>query len=282
MKNQPSNLTKQVNSVLEYNIQEAQNELDILNKKIKARNEIADDAEARLIVIGEQIKAKNIELNRANQELDDFREACKEEEKSHQLKINNLNAQFNTKEGQLKEIDTRLESRRQQSIQLNKDNDVVLTQIKDNKQYLKNQEDIVNDTVAEWNAQLVEFRQEAESLQDEKNKLLTSTVRLEEDKKILDESLVEADNKLRELEKVYKEAVDEYKKELHVLANKVTEKKNELVALDRSLESRVKAIETKESEILVKQAALDKREADLNAKEQRLRSNFALSGLEYN
>lgn len=258
MKKQPQSLAKQVNSVLEDNIQQAQNELDILNKRIKARNETADEAEARLIVIGEQIKAKNVELDKSNKELDDFREACKEEKKTHQLRKDNLDAQFNAKESQLKELDGRIELRKHKHAQLSKDNEAVVSQIRDNKKYLKEQEEVVNDTVAYWNAQLVGFRQEADSLQEEKTKLLTSTVRLEEDKKVLEEAAIEVDNKLRELEKVYKEAVDEYKKELHVLANKVTEKKNELNLLDRSLESRVKAVETKESEILIKKIALSK------------------------
>lgn len=103
---------------------------------------------------------------------------------------------------------------------------IVKAQIKDSKRYLKEQEIIVNETVAEWNSQLVGFRQEIDVLHDEKEKILRDVVRLQEDKKILEEAVSIAEDKLVELENVYQEKASQYRDVLYGLSQQITKKES--------------------------------------------------------
>ena len=93
-------------------------------------------------------------------------------------------------------------------------------EIKDSKKYLKEQGEIVEDTIAEWNTQLVEFGTEIQAVQEEKNKITADIFNLEQERNVLSREVKTIENKLSLLDTSYENKVTEYRTHLKELSLK--------------------------------------------------------------
>lgn len=246
-------------------------------KALEKRQKVFNDAETKLDVLNKQIKAKEDILARRNVELED---AVLESTK----KIDNLKSKeaavkraIKAEEDvltQTKRKETGIESSiRNKKIEL----DGIQLQIKESKEYLKSQEKLTENTISDWNVTLQEFRNEADSIQREKNKLSADIIRLDQDKMNLTVEVTKIQTDLDKLHDTYTQKVEIYKRGLHDLDIETNNKKNEFQEFDTMFTMRRTELDTREKSLRLKEGSVKAKELELDQKERRLKGAYGMA-----
>lgn len=182
---------------------------------------------------------------------------------------------------QLKLAETTQDSLRATASNLRKENEAIQQQIRESKQYFKVQEASVTEAIAEWNAQLTGFQQEAINIEDQKNKALEQIVRIEQDKVSMGHEIEALQSKFDDLDTAYQAKAKGYREDLKVLSTQVYDKRKEISEIEPLQQAKVKGIQAKEREMKIKEIALSDKEQSLSAKERRLRGDYNRNGLAF-
>src|SRR5574343_428451 len=120
--------------------------------------------------------------------------------------------------------------------------------IREQREYLKNQEAIVEETVNNWNDQLRDFAQAGKEAEERKTAVLTETLRLENDRQELDRLLNDAAERLEGLETAYTAKVEEYRANLEIAkqeaASVVQGREQRLLEIDQRVKARLAVVDT--------------------------------------
>lgn len=278
--NQPQDLEKRSRELAEKEkVLNAREDLVARENAINKRQKIFDETEAKLEVLKKQIKAKDDILAARTIDFDTFVVASNE-------KIASLKAQEETvlkfiklKQDSLIEVKNQ-ETTLNNSIRLRKTElNEVKSQIKESNDYRDEQGRIVENTIAEWNSILVEFRKEADLIQEEKNKLSKDIIRLEQDKTTLVIEVDKEEAKLEALYDSYEQKVEQYKASLRALDTEVSQKRNELDSVINATNMRLKEVETREKSIKLKEGNINRIASELDQKERRLKMNYGIADI---
>jgi len=234
--------------------------LNVLDKQIKAKEGVLN---AHTIEVSEMVTRSEELVQKFRNQEDDARKAVETQEgilAGLKAQVINVNSSIRVKKTGLTDIQN---------------------QVKETRDYFKEQEKLTEDTIAEWNSTLVEFHKEAENVHTEKNKLSADIIRLGQDKAALTEEIEHVQDKFESLAKVYNTKVSEYKADLQVLDDKIVQRQRKLNELEDDLVMRLKAIETRERSYSLKEASLKEHESELNQKERRLKMNYGIAGIDY-
>lgn len=270
-----TNLTQQ--------LQEAQDDqksksLDLREQALEKRERLLDDTEriATLDILDKQIAIKeDIKQNldsKIEQLQTDYRRQTEESKERNEL----LEQAHTKQQNVFNTLVIKSERSNTAIVVAQKDLVRIGTEIKSQQQYLKDSQQTVDDTVAEWNAQLTGFQQEADNIKLSKNSLSADLIRLEQEKQILAENITEYEQKLSQLEEIYQGKKTNLKSSLQSIKDQIVTQQNELTDLNAKLQIRSDVMDTKEKAILLKEAAIRKKELDLSFREQRINTQLDL------
>lgn len=145
------------------------------------------------------------------------------------------------------------------------------------KQYLMEQENTVNDTIASWNIQLSEFAHEAGVLEEKKNKVNVDLVRATQDLQTKESDLQALQIKIDKLQTIYDQKIDNMKNSIQELKSSLTNEENKLANIIAQQTSRIEGLNTREKSIEVQETSLNHRELDLKTRENQLNVKLRLT-----
>jgi chromosome segregation ATPase len=259
----------------------AREDLVARENAINKRQKIFDETEAKLEVLNKQIKAKDAVLSAREMDLENFTVKQNEE-------IESINAQKSVaRQGVIAQEKVLTDLKKQETVLLNgikakkSELSIIRDQVKETKAYVSEQSKLAEDTISEWNANLVEFRAEADLIQNEKNKLSADIIRLEQDKTTIALEVDKEQTKLESLASAYEDKVEVYKASLRSLDVEVSQKRNELEGVVNATQMKLKEVETREKSVHLKEGNINQRHAELDQKERRLKMNYGIAGIDY-
>lgn len=223
--------------------------IELLDKQIVIKTDIKSNIEGEIVVLEKQYKIEN---DRVTVDLESLQSSL----------IKNQNA-FNasvTKKEHIEEL----------IVLARRDLQLVKSEISEQKRNVKSEEQQVQDTMADWNAQLTSLQGEADIIAESKKKLSADIVRLDQEK---DDKLTEAEQlteKIRQLDVVYRTRMDAIKEELSLANENLEAKKQEERELAIKLKTRLEVVASREKSLSVKEMAFKGKEAELNQRAQRI------------
>jgi chromosome segregation ATPase len=239
------------------------------------------ETETRVVVLNKQIKAKQDILQAHTDELDTLSAKSQEEADRLRLKEDSIKKSIAIQETLLSKAkvqDAQLETQiKRTKTELSSLQD----QVRETKTYREEQSRLAEDTIAQWNSDLVAFRKEADDIQFEKNRLSADIIRLEQDRTAITLEVHAIEQKLESLDETYAGKVEEYKSSLRTLDLQQDEKKRVFDSLSNSYDMRLKEVETREKSVRLKEVNINTREHDLDQKERRLKMNYGMAGIDY-
>lgn len=240
-------------------------------KALEKRQKVFAEAETKLDVLNKQIKAKQDVLQVHTNELSTMAQKSQEE-------VERLRAREDTIKRAIEIQDKLLSAAKVQEsqvlVQIKKYKTELINlqeQTRETKAYRDEQSKLAEDTIAQWNSDLVGFRQEADVIQNEKNKLSADIIRLEQDKSVMVIEVKAMEQKLERLDETYAQKVEEYKSNLRTFELQKDEKQRVFDSLSNSYDMRLKEVETREKSVRLKEGSLTTREHDLDQRERRLK-----------
>jgi chromosome segregation ATPase len=234
---------------------------------------------AKAKILEEQISYKEKEKSSLEAELLDIKQdyevqiTANEEQKAEYAKLERTKATLS------KECDTLLSRKLgiEQEVSKAKDKlEEVNHTILDQKRYFKEQEKVIDETFADWNAQLNEFHLEAEHEQDRKNVLSGDIIRLEQAKAAMVQDNENKHAIIAELDETYKLRVEQYKTDLSSKKVEVQKEEQKLLELDLRNKGYMEVLASREQALTIKETALNKQETDLNMRERNLKMKLGL------
>lgn len=250
-------------------------------KALEKRQKVFDESETKLDVLNKQIKFKEailsthtFELEKLIQDIEEATIQYKKLSDSHKEAVALQNKVLANLGHQESQKNSEIKAKKAELADLQ-------AQVKETKKYRDDQAKIVENTIAEWNSTLVEFRKEADAIQEDKNKLSADIIRLEQDKTSMIIEDKKLEGKLEALAQQYEDKVEVYKSELRTLDIQVKDRQREYEGIVTSLEMRKKEVETKEKSFKLKEQAVNAREYTLDQKERRLKMNYGIAGIDY-
>ena len=229
------------------------------------------DTETKLIVLNKQIKAKQDVLQAHADELDTLSVKSQEEVDRLRLKEDSVKKSIVIQETILTKLKVQDAQIQTQTKRAKTELVNLQGQVKETKTYRDEQSRLAEDTIAQWNSDLVEFRKEADDIQFEKNKLSADIIRLEQDRTTLTLEVHTIEQKLESLDGVYESKVEEYKSNLRTFELQKEDKQRVFDSLFNSYDMRLKEVETREKSVRLKEGSLNTRQHDLDQKERRLK-----------
>jgi len=257
-------------------------QLDTREQWIAEKEKLLDDASLskHLEVLDKQIEIKESQLatleTRFTQQEDDYNK--RKSDMAEELE--NLNARKLKKEHELKDSDTKLGILNTGLIEARRTLDTLGNEKKLSIKYLKEQEKAVDETIAEWNAQLSEFASEGRRLEEQKTDLLTDLIELEKSRQPVEEQRKEAEDKLESIEAVYQERMACCKKELDKVNAQIQSAKDTLKETELRNTAASKVLASRERSLNTRETALQTQELQLMTREKALNVKLGLSGIQ--
>jgi chromosome segregation ATPase len=239
------------------------------------------ETETKVTVLNKQIKAKRDILQAHTDELDTLSAKYQEESDRLHLKEDSIKKSIAVQEAILSkakvqgaQLETQIKRAKTELLGLQ-------NQVRETKDYNQEQSKLAEDTIAQWNSDLVAFRKEADNIQFEKNKLSADIIRLEQDKSIMIIEASDIERKIEALDNTYASKVEEYKSNLRTFEMQKEAKQREFDSLSNSYDMRLKEVETREKSVRLKEGSINTREHELDQKERRLKMNYGMAGIDY-
>lgn len=251
----------------------------LLNDKERKLDET--EATARILVLDKQIEAKRAILDKYNDNIlivDDKYQAGFVVLETKKVELENLTA---SKEKYLATLEGKKYSLESELTRLRTTRDDVKQEIRSSQDYLKSQEETVNETIATWNAQLTGFQQEANEIQDGKVKMLEDSVRVEQRKIELEHDIEGLQDKLDKIASVYEDKVIGYRADLEGMDTQLNNKNKELYEINILQDIRERNLAGREKAVKVKEVVTARNERELAQKERKLRGDYNRAGLDF-
>jgi chromosome segregation ATPase len=231
-------------------LQEINKQIEVADKQLAIRNEAIDTARATVTDIEAEYRQKFAELD--DTLLAQQRTVAKEQTAYNSLvtKREHLDEEIRSAKQKLRDVEA----------------DIYKQQA-----YLKEQETIVNSTIADWNVQLNGFQAEADEIAKAKAQLSKDLVILDQEKNVKIEANEALDRKGDELTDVYLEHVEAYKVELQSYKQRLADQKAEYESRAQADQAKQAEIQTRAQAVTVKEAAVREKERDLSDREQLLK-----------
>ena len=265
----PSPLNKQLDELL------AQQKEAIL-KEVGSKLEEKRQAEE---ILDKRLEAKKKVLENFELESAKTRELLEQDNKGLELaieanarKLEEIYAELSKVEKLKTNAEEKLKTSGQKRLEINQE-------IKDRNTYRDEQEVQVNNAIAEWNIQLVEFHAEIDASVGEKSKVLGDIIRAEQSKTEIQDSLTIEQDKLKEIQNLYEQKSTELRNDLGNQRIAIEQAKNNLSELMTAKEEYIKNLEVREKAVRLKEVSLGEKEKDLLNREKRLKQSYSLSGL---
>lgn len=279
---QPLDLEKKSRELAEKEkVLNAREDLVSRENALNKRQKVFDEAGAKLDVLNKQIKAKEGILASRSIDLDDFIIQSQAEVDSLKAQKTVVLQTISTQEENFSKLRTQYNSVAVDIKVKKHELSEILDQIKETKKYRDEQAKLTEETISEWNSNLVEFRAEADLIQTEKNKISADIIRLEQDKTTIALEVDKEETKLESLANTYLEKVEEYKAKLRILDTELEQKRNELDGIINATQMKLKEVETREKSVRLKEGNINQRQAELDQKERRLKMNYGIAGIDY-
>ena len=152
----------------------------------------------------------------------------------------------------------------------------VTAEIVAQKKYLKDQEQVVNDTVADWNGQLTGMQAEVDALQDAKSVILADRIQMEQSKQVKLDEITALEQKAKTLQEVFDRNMQHAKIELSEVQNMIQQENNRLGEISQTIKSRLETINSREQALQIIDRAQQAKELDLSERERRLNMQLNL------
>lgn len=257
-------------------LEQRQSQIEQRSKELDIKIAEEPELNKRIEVLNQQIAAKQSMLDNLTKQIT-----------SQQGKLDFATHQFSKQAG---DYDIQIANKRSDIAKLNDkianlglfmgeqqtEKDRLQAEIKELKVYLDQQENIVNDTIAEWNAQLSGFQAEADQIDTNKRKLLADNVRLEQELTQLREDRSNAEAGLSNIQDQYNESELQHQSKLTSLQIDIDNKHVELSELDTKMEATRRGIQAKLKELEVREIHLNKKDNELSQKERYIESRLQL------
>lgn len=263
--------------------QKRSDDLDVREKWISEKEKLLDDSErvAKLEVLDKQIEAKQKVLYLKNQAILDIDDQLKTKEADYKELWADIESLKNTKITHNDAVNAQAIKLKTLNSNLSKQNNTLKSDIQANKTYLRDQEEVVNNTIAEWNVRLNELQQEADDIETQKTQQLVILTRFDQDKTDVENVIEKLADKLDYLQVMYDEKAAILRDQLKTLELEIAAQikdRDESVIL---AEIREKNLVAREKSVKIKEVVLKKTEYNLGQKEKKLKSDYGLAGLDY-
>jgi chromosome segregation ATPase len=251
-------LVSKKEAILDTSVRKAQ--VTVLDKQISAKQLILDD-------IGDKIDAEHNRHTRAvisaGSELDEVKQSIKALTRD-QSKLTTSNELL---ESSIQRCQTKLAA--------------IKREINEARKYSKEQSELAESTIADWNVRLTEFQHEADLVHNEKTKIAVDIIRLDQDKLVLSREVDNLAEKTEQLATVYEGKAASYRDSLRELNDTIAQKQEFIIELGKKHQQRLKDIDSREKGLNIREAALRIDEQSLVQKERRLKANYGMAGLDY-
>lgn len=260
---------------------------ELLDSLAEAFDQISSDTAStegkttKVALLDKQLANKHDQLFRMEGEIKAQDRAMHEKAKENKEYIERLEGTVKYKQQLIDAQDKKLQADKTTLEELHKEIVTAKKDLKDSKDYLVEQEKVVNQTIAEWNDQLTGFSQAGGEMDSKKQELLAQNVRLEQDIVALETTTKELASKHQQLDAAYQEKVTEYREQLTTLDNQVANKQDEIKAADLQIANRLKALESREQAIRIAEQRNTDMEGQLADKQKKLKLDYKLAGATY-
>lgn len=278
------------NQLASADLQKRSKELDLREETILERERILDTSSklaeiktlnAQITILQSKIKVKEEQLDGLAKTLFGEIEGFEKLVTTHKYQLGVLQTAIDAKQAELAQIAARV-------VTSNKINDgakgklaEINMEIKEAKQYLREQEKLVSDTISDLQVELANQVRAAEGDQQIKRELSTDIVRLGQEKSSLVEENDLWTDKLKALEETYQIKLSERRDALDDLDQAIANKELHVAALERDMAIREQSLVTREKSLSLKEAANTRLENELGQKDRRLQQLYGTAGIDY-
>lgn len=152
-------------------------------------------------------------------------------------------------------------------------------EVRELKKYLKDQQAVVDTAIAEMNAQLTTFKHEADQIEQSKVKTSQDIILLTQRKDEAEAQTKAIEGRLNDLQVMYSERAEVYKQKLNAIKDNIHRAEQHILDLDLQAKARIKVMLGREQALAIKEKSVAKQDEELSLREQRLKMQVALSGL---
>jgi len=234
--------------------------IDILTKQIETKQATYDEWCTKIADITDIYDSKASGITEVERNIADL-------EKQEKRALSSFEA---TKD----EIDKKLVVKRRELSAIN-------DEISEAKRYRAEQETLTDDAIADCNARLVEFQSEANLVQEDKNKLSASVIRLEQELQARQEDIATANLKLSALNDSYASKAATYRHNLQDMSDQIESKEKTMASFEATYHNRDIELKARESSVNIREVAQRRTENNLIQKERRLRMSYGIAGMDY-
>lgn len=235
----------------------------------------------RLSVLDQQIKAKEIVLERLVDKAFLISKDIADQESTHAKKMAEHAKQIKAAELDLKRLENKRLELDNVNQELAENLKKVRSEIHERKQYFNSQEETINTVISEWNQQVSLIRGEAAAAQSDKLNCLNDIVRHEQERDNLADNIALLQEKEAQLSLTYEEKAADYRDRLRKLAADEKSKKILLDELSTKLEAKERFLLSKEKELKIAQVVQRQTATELEQKERKLKFDYNLAGEVY-
>ena len=250
-------------------------ELDAREEYLNTREQLLNDApitfkvyEARIAAYEKKLESQNIELNKPVK--------INPEIKKQQLKLKETNNRIEMAVVDLEELEKLVDDRKNCRNLLTKECSAIKKEIAELKEYQKNQEELVEQSIATGNNTLLDFKAVCNEYDDKIKHLKIETALV---KREIDELYLKRDDVkslVNNLTKEHSSRTKKYEIEYKSLVKKITIKGKELQSINKEIDSKLNKLKEKELSLLTKQDAMRLERQTLDTEKRRFNSTKSL------
>lgn len=235
------------------------------------------ELEKRLEIVNKQVAIREIALSEVNKKLDTARAKQEQLVSEHKQELARLDAIISNREDQAVNLTAKSEEMLESIRKLKHERAELQRENKEQQDYIKHQETVVEETISEWNTRLNEFQAEGTKLEEDKRKLLTDLVRLEQQTKVAKEDLEAVQESIVSTSDHHTAQEAEHMRKIQAIDVDYNNRKNQLDELEVRIGAKEKGLSTREKSLRLQEIAQKNRENELDQKERYLNSRISLT-----
>lgn len=259
--------------------------LDQRERDLVEREKLLDDSarlvhieelEATIDVLDSQIEIKDATKDNLDKQIERLRKSVIDEQTRTDIGISGLKKTISKYQDDLNLLVTKRERVEEEIAGFNHDLKLIRDDIKNQNQYLKEQEESVNNAISEWNIQLNDLHAEAEKIDLQKKAAASQITVLIQQQQEMETTLEFSAQKAQQLTEAYENKKHQYAEELSVIKQEKLNEETSLSQLNVNLQKRIKDLDTKEQSLKIKKSSLINLENDLAEREERLQMRLGM------
>lgn len=261
-------------------LQQQRQSLELREKAIAEREALLDNSDAvhQLNILEKQATVKQDIVDTLTA---DISRLAKERDgqvtvKEHELA--KLGQNIAIKQRLIEQVEQRLKGIEAVSKQVQQDLDNLRAERTNQKKYLLEQQETVDNTIADWNAQLTGFQAEADRITEAKSVFNADLVRLEQEQQSKKAELTNWQVKLDSIEMAYNEKAEGYRAQLLEAKQQLAAVEQKMQQLTLEQQAKIEVLVSRERALQIQGSALREKEADLANRERALDMKLNLYG----